>query len=362
MTTYDTIKISELTQASSVDTDALKLIVQGGETKNVEQADNISSSISSDANNAISVGTDDKLFTTDATNADNISSGTLPDARLSDTAVAAGSYTSSNITVDAKGRITSASSGSISALPTYSVNSGLTSINKVSDSEVSFTGAPVVTFPNGNTYTLTTINNVTGISGDGTYDVLILEDDITGGNTVTPIAVLSSTVAETLADGTGGSSGDYNLNTQVRPLKPEYNNGGVWEDKEFLKLGGFVISGGTMATPYVYAFNRCHTVDWFAVSANTLYTKNTYMGINADMQKILLLDSQVTTTGIYCVTTEAANGGILYGAIFGANGKNSVKVKSANNNAWSINSDGIGATVNTGITTTNYKILITSTF
>lgn len=51
----------------------------------------------------------------------------------------------------------------------FSVNSGLTSINKVSNTEVSFTlatGGMVCTFPSGKTYTLTTLNNITGISAD----------------------------------------------------------------------------------------------------------------------------------------------------------------------------------------------------
>lgn len=139
----------------------------------------------------------------------------------------------------------------------YSVNSGLTSINNIGGSQtsVSFTGTPTITFPNGNTYKDLTLNNVTtGLADDGTYSFIIEEADISNG-AVTPKAVLVSKINETTTNGTGGSSGDYNLNIKPIPFYPEKKISSTWTLTQFVKIGEVLKTGGVLGTPKVYAFN-----------------------------------------------------------------------------------------------------------
>ncbi len=92
-----------------------------------------------------------------ALNASNISSGTLANARLPNSGVAAGSYTAASITVDAKGIVTSASSNT---LPTVTAGTA-----------ISVTGGPAYTINNTG---VTSVIAGTGISvSSATGDVTI---------------------------------------------------------------------------------------------------------------------------------------------------------------------------------------------
>lgn len=149
--------------------------------------------------------------TTDTTNAGNISSGTLPNARLADTAVTAGSYGGSNkvatFTVDSKGRLTAAS-----------------------DQQISITVSQISNFPT-IPDTANASNITTGTLADArlTANVILKTGgSFTGDTTVTGTGKITlSSSGDITAYRTGDTTGAVFLNkTQTRYL---FNNGTKYE-------------------------------------------------------------------------------------------------------------------------------------
>jgi trimeric autotransporter adhesin len=98
--------------------------------------------------------------TTDTTNASNIGTGTLGAARLPTTAVTPGSYTHTSLTVDASGRLTAASSGTVTA---GTVTNVATTGAGISGGPISTTGTLTVQWNAGAVTSLSGLNLSAGV-------------------------------------------------------------------------------------------------------------------------------------------------------------------------------------------------------
>lgn len=154
----------------------------------------------------------------------------------------------------------------------------------------------------GRTHTTEEDYTITGLSSDGTYEV-IQEFGLTDGVASNPVAVLSSNISEVLLLPTTVTNGKYITVTGVKPMRQYKGVSDVWVETTFNKLGGFTKTGGVISTPYSYAFNGFTEIIGNAVALNNTYTYTHNLGTD----KIMYEGYFDNITGSYN-TTALPNG------------------------------------------------------
>lgn len=100
-----------------------------------------------------------------------------------------------------------------------------------------------------------TMSGTPGSNASGTITYSVTGTIIKEKGNNTPIIVYG---ANTVSEGyvaPAGNNGDYFLNIGVRPMQATKKASGSWTNQQFVKLGEFTKTSGTMATPISYAFN-----------------------------------------------------------------------------------------------------------
>jgi hypothetical protein len=162
----------------------------------------------------------------------------------------------------------------------YSVNSGAVDTNgyanilsKASNSSLTVlaTATPIVlTHPNGAQEMISSDVTITGMSSNGTYNIVKEYG-------ASPSASINS-ITENIVSPSSPSSGDYWLNIGVKPYKPYKYNGSSWVATQFVKLGEATITSSVMGTPVSYAFNGKAIVKQTSVALSTNYTLSHNVG------------------------------------------------------------------------------------
>ena len=109
-------QLPDLTQSNNDDEIMVITNSEYNQLKKEKISDLITDFTSTNENNALTKGTDGKMFVTDFGNASNITEGTLPVSVLPDSGITAGTYTyPTDIVVNSKGQVTSITEGQAGA-------------------------------------------------------------------------------------------------------------------------------------------------------------------------------------------------------------------------------------------------------
>jgi hypothetical protein len=163
----------------------------------------------------------------------------------------------------------------------YSVISAKTSsgvasfITKTSNTQIVFDtnsgGIPIkICYPDGSVESNSSLTEISGISTDGTYYV-IKEKNL--NPYITTLIPIESYVAPTTP-----ATNQLWLDLSVVPYVPKKWNGSTWVITQFVKLGEFVRTSGTIGTPISYALNGRFESQWTSVTTNNIYTVSDNLG------------------------------------------------------------------------------------
>ena len=299
--------------------------------------------------------------TTDTTNASNISSGTLNDARLPSTAVTPGTYTvnGNNIfTVDGTGRLTSASNVTIPEGLSDSLTSAFIFVGNASNiaTGVALTGDASIS----NTGLFTLAN--TGVSA-GSYTVngqALFTVDAKGRLTaasnativITAITSLNGLTADTQTFATGSSGTDFNISSATSthtfniPSASATNRGLVTTGSQTiagvktLLNNTIVTAGNNISTSQGVGFSYETASTSFAQSDNTVPTADRFDVVcfgNSTFIAISLLSTHNTIYSLDNGLTWAAGGDIPI-----SSGSNNATLVTWNGSAFVAIHDGDG--------------------
>jgi len=252
--------------------------------------------------------------TTDTTNANNISAGQLPAARLPTTAVTPGSYTAANITVDATGRLTAASSGAAGG-----------SVSSIATSGAGISGGPITT-----SGTLTVAWNGPAVNAIGTGL------SAAGGTLVSTVVAGTGTV--TKVDTGAGLSGG--------PITTTGTLVAQWQAGTVSALSGLSLAAGTLtAAPAATSITGTLSYAQLPTEVQQLPISFPFSGkpstgalVNVPMPMALTVPAALAGTVVYDTTKTTSNAVFTVNKISGGSttALGTVTVTSASNTSCTL--------------------------